>query len=266
MKKLLITAAVLVSGLMAQAQTMTGRLSYEAIVKVDLSQMKININGQELKPGDPNFPADIPDTRTFEIKTTFAGNNAKEEREGGGGAMVRVSMGGPGGGGPDRMPQTTRIEPPFSEKTYLDLAGQKIITVLTVGKDADASVYRAETPFKKPSGWQESDQTKKIAGYVCHKAIVPYKNENYMVWYTTDLPLTYSPIRDLTPEKGVVLAVESSKEAYKVTKVDLKATVSEQDVTPSANAKVVSADELKDIRQKAMANFRARMMEQNDRN
>ena len=270
MKQLLITATVLMSGLVAQAQSTSARINYEAMVKVDLSQMRININGQEIKPGDPNFPADIPDTRSFELKTAFAGNYAKEEQEGGGGAMmIRRSFDGPGGpGGPGEggPAQTTRIEAPFKEKTFLDLANQKVVSVLTVGKDADAKTYRAETPFKKPVDWQITDQTKKIAGYMCHKATVPYKKDTYTVWYTTELPFTYSPVRDLMPEKGVVLMIESNREAYKVTKVDMKATVSEQDVTPVANANVVSADALKDLRQKAVADFRARIMEQNERN
>ncbi|OIN58441.1 GLPGLI family protein [Arsenicibacter rosenii] len=263
MKKLLIAATLLIAGLTTQAQN-SGRISYEAMVKVDLSKMRININGQDMKPGDPGFPAEIPDTRTFEIKTSYNGSNAKEEREGAGGAtMIRRTFDGPGGG--EGAPgQTMRIEPPFSEKNYLDLAGQKLITVLTVGKEADAKVYKSETPFKKPAGWQVTDQTKKIAGYVCQKATVPYKNENYTVWYTTELPMTYSPVRDLMPEKGVVLAVEGSKEAYKAIKVDLKASVSEQDVLPSASAKAVSPEEMKELREKAMADFRARMFERNN--
>lgn len=251
---------------MAKAQSTSGRISYEAIVKIDLSQMRININGQDIKPGDPNFPADIPDTRSFELKTSFSGNYAKEEQEGGGGAvMIRRSFGagGPAEGSPS---ETRRIEAPFKEKTYLDLANQKVVNVLTVGKDAEAKNYRAETPFKKPVDWQVTDQTKKISGYVCQKALVPYKKETYTIWYTTELPFTYSPVRDLMPEKGVVLMIESNKEVYKATKVDLKATVSEGDVAPTANAKVVSADELKELRQKAIADFRARMMEQNERN
>lgn len=268
MKKLLIAVTVLLTSIMVQAQPTSGRISYEAMVKVDLSQMRININGQEIKPGDPNFPADIPDTRSFELKTTFAGNYAKEEREGGNNAvMIRrdIGPGGPGEG-PAGPTQTTRIEAPFKEKTFLDLANQKVVNVLTVGKEADAKTYRAETPFKKPVDWATSDQTKKISGYVCHKATVPYKKETYTVWYTTELPFTYSPVRDLMPEKGVVLMIESNKEVYKATKVDLKAPVAEADVTPSADAKVVSDAELKDLRQKAAADFRARMMEQNERN
>ncbi len=263
MKQLLIAATLLLTGLTTQAQN-SGRISYEAMVKVDLSKMRININGQDMKPGDPGFPAEIPDTRTFEIKTSFNGANAKEEREGAGGAtMIRRSFDGPGGG--DAAPaQTTRIEAPFSEKAYLDLAGQKLITVLTVGKDAEAKLYKSETPFKKPAAWQPADQTKKIAGYVCQKAVVPYKNENYTVWYTTELPITYSPVRELMPEKGVVLSVEGSKEAYKAIKVDLKASVSEQDVLPSASAKAVSPEEMKEVREKAMADFRARMFERNN--
>ena len=263
MKQLLIAATLLLAGLTTQAQN-SGRISYEAMVKVDLSKMRININGQEMKPGDPSFPADIPDTRTFEIKTSFNGSNAKEEREGAGGAtMIRRSFDGAGGGG--RCTRTDNAYRGTVQRKNLSGSGRtKLITVLTVGKDAEAKLYKSETPFKKPAAWQAADQTKKIAGYVCQKAVVPYKNENYTVWYTTELPITYSPVRELMPEKGVVLSVEGSKEAYKAIKVDLKVAVSEQDVLPSASAKAVSPEEMKEVRDKAMADFRARMFERNN--
>ncbi|GAB2476725.1 hypothetical protein GCM10011375_21120 [Hymenobacter qilianensis] len=237
-----------------QAQT-TGRISYEGTRRIDPNQRRIVINGQEVKPGSPDFPADLPDVRSFGQTLSFAGDYAREAQEGGG-AMVRIVE-----GGPNSAPQTTNIGRPFEETVFLNLKDRTYATVVSVKKDDQTTEYRADAPFAKPENWQLTAQTKKIAGYTCRKATVPFRKETYTVWITTDLPFTYSPIRDLTPEKGVVLAVEGSGEQFKATKVDLKAPVKEAEVRPSTQAQMVTVAELNDVREKARADFRSRMME-----
>lgn len=268
MKKLLLltAASLLLHVRPALAQSASGRITYEGMAKIDPSSMRIVINGQEIKPGSPEFPADIPDTRSFELKFSYAGNFGKEERDGGGAVMMRreIGPGGPsaGGGGPV---QTTRVTPPFEEHVFVDLTGQKTVTLLTVKTGETAKTYRAEAPFKRVEGWTETGQTRKISGFTCRKATVPFKGQTYTVYYTTDLPLTYSPLRELTPERGVVLQIESEREAFKATKVSASA-VAENDVQPAANAETVSAEKLADLRQKALADFRQRMFEGLERN
>ncbi|MCC3153936.1 GLPGLI family protein [Hymenobacter sp. BT770] len=258
-KNLVLSFAVgLLAAGTALAQT-SGRINYEATQRVDLSQMRIVINGQAIKPGSPDFPTDIPETRSFGLNLTFAGTAAKEEREGGGMTMRTVSMNG-NGEGPASAPKVTNFARPFEEATYLDLANRTTTTVLTVKKDNSPTTYRSDAPIAPPANWTVTTQTKKIAGYTCRKATVPYKKETYTVWFTTDLPFTYSPVRDLTPEKGVVLALESDQEQYRAAKVELKA-VPEAEVKPSATAQKVTPAELKEMREKAMADFRQRMME-----
>lgn len=242
----------------AGAQT-SGRINYEATQRVDLSQVRIIVNGQAIKPGSPDFPTDIPETRSFGLILTFAGTAAKEQREGGGMTMRTVSMNSTGDG-PASAPQVTNFARPFEEATYLDLVNRTTTTVLTVKKDDSPTTYRSDAPISAPANWTVTTQTKKIAGYTCRKATVPYKKETYTVWFTTELPFTYSPVRDLTPEKGVVLALESEQEQFRASKVDLK-PVPEAEVQPSATAQKVSAAELKDMREKAMADFRQRMMD-----
>ncbi|HEX9957252.1 MAG TPA: GLPGLI family protein, partial [Fibrella sp.] len=203
----LLTAAI--HSLQAQS---SGQLTYEVVRKVDQNNMRVVIDGEQVKPGDPNFPTDVPDTRTFSQHLNFAGDYAREERDDQG-AVVRTVMTLGGG-----APQTTNMGRPFTEQLFVDLANQKTITLLTVGKEKEAKTYRAETPIQRADNWQVTDQTKKIAGYTCRKATVPFRKETYTVWYTTDLPLTYSPIRELTPEKGVAMLIEGSREQYKATK------------------------------------------------
>ncbi|MBF9140663.1 GLPGLI family protein [Hymenobacter properus] len=252
---LTLTLGLLATGA-ALAQT-SGRISYEATQRVDLSKVHIVINGQQVKPGSPDFPADIPETRSFGLNLSFAGPAGKEEREGGGMTMRTVTM---NGDGPAAAPQMTNFARPFEEATYLDLANRATTTVLTVKKDDASTTYRADAPVPAPTGWNLTGQTKKIAGYTCRKATVPYKKETYTVWYTTDLPFTYSPVRELTPDKGVVLALESEQEQYRAAKVDLK-PVPAAEVQPVATAQKVTPAELKDLREKTLADFRQKMME-----
>jgi GLPGLI family protein len=234
-------------------QTWSGQITYEVVRKVDPSSMRIMINGEQVKPGDPNFPTDIPDTRTFGQKVLVAGNYAKENRDERNGA-VRTMI-GPGGS----STETTNLGRPFDEQVFVDLGAQKVVTLLTVGKEKDTKTYRADASIQRVTGWQLTNQTKKIAGYTCRKATATYRNEPYAVWFTTELPVTYSPLHELTPEAGAVLLIEGSREQFKATKVNVDAP-SAKDMQPTTQAQVVTAAQLADLRQKAMADFQQQMM------
>ncbi|RRB07889.1 GLPGLI family protein [Larkinella rosea] len=263
--------------LTASAQPKSGKILYEVMQKVDFSQMKIVINGQEVRPGSADAPVDLPETRSFSQQFIFSGNYGKEEqdRNGGGGMTIRqVNMdvrqddrgpGGPATGGPggiavpDGRGNRNFSGRPFERNLYFDLAAQKAVEVVTVKKDSVSKSYQMDLPMNKVTGWQASDKTKKIAGYLCKKATVPFRNVSYTVWYTTELPFTYSPIPSLTPEKGVVLQIESDNEAFKATKV-AEQSINESDVVPPKTAQVVTPEEMNTVRQKAMADFRQQMM------
>ena len=249
---LLLSGAFGLLSAAAGAQT-TGHIQYEVTKLIDPSQIRVMINGQVVKPGSPDFPTDIPTSRTLGLSLTFAGSYAREERE-----SSAISTTTTSSNGASAPPQTTVINRPFDETTYLDLAGRATTTLLTVKKDNLA--YRSDAPYAMPTGWQLSPQTKKIAGYLCHKATVPFQKETYTVWYTTDLPFTYSPNRELVPERGVVLALESEREQYQATKIDTKA-VPEAEVRPTQTAQTVTPAEMKDLREKAMADFRQKLMQ-----
>jgi GLPGLI family protein len=255
MKKLLFLFLLLGIGQHSYSQK-SGQISYEVVRKVDPSGMRIMINGEQLKPGDPNFPSDIPDTRTFGQKVSFSGDYAKESRDEEN-MVVRTVMQGPGTGG--GAPQRTKMGRPFEEKSYVDIKRGMVLTFVTVGKDKDAKTYKAETAIERTPNWQITDQTKKIAGYQCKKATVQFRNEPYTVWFTTDLPFQYSPIPALTPEKGVALLIEASREQFKATKVNTD-EIDPKTVVPDIQAESVSKEQLADIRQKAMADFHQKLM------
>ncbi|GAB4023613.1 hypothetical protein GCM10028773_41570 [Spirosoma koreense] len=252
---------------------MAGKITYEGMRQVDFSQMRMNVNGQDVRPGNAGGgePAEGgTNVVTFTQKLVFAGTMAKEERDRPQGGMMRFNRAGGEGGGDgsgdptaERRPRREggqRMTPPFEQTTYLDLANRQRIDVLTVKKDSVSQIYRSEKPLPAVTDWKEVDKTKKIAGYVCHKATAIHRKAPYTIWYTTDLPFTYSPVADLTPPKGVVLQIESDNESYKATTISTEA-VAEATVQPPKEAKVVSAEEMDQIRRKGMADFRQRMMQ-----
>ncbi|GAB3991429.1 hypothetical protein GCM10028807_21450 [Spirosoma daeguense] len=290
-----LTAGLFSTSALAQT-SVSGKITYEGMRQIDRSQMRMVINGQEVRAGAPELPEGAPDVISFTQKLVFSGTMAKEERDRQqGGMMFRRQMGdGNGGGSGERSnrPRTMNMTPPFEQQTYLDLANRQSIDVMTMTKDSVKQTYRTEHPLAKAEGWQLSDKTKKIAGYVCHKATVAYSpsrrirqgrngsndgkaqaqeqrqqapqapEETYTIWYTTDLPFTYSPVAALTPEKGVVLQIESDSQSFKATNVSMEA-VAETAVQPPKDAKVVSEDEMNQLRRKAMADFRQKMMQNN---
>ena len=261
--------------------------------QIDPSQMRMVVNGQEVRPGSPgapDAPEGMPDVISFTQKLVFSGTMAKEERDRPQNMTFRRREGGDGstGSGSGQRPDgNRRMTPPFEQTTYLDLANRATIDVLTMKTDSASQTYRSERPMPNAENWQLSDKTKKIAGYLCHKATATRQptrpirsgtspdsatsdrrnrpanrqsNETYTVWYTTDLPFTYSPVAGLTPEKGVVLQIESDSESFKATGVSTGA-VAETAVQPPKDAKTVSPEEMNQLRRKAMADFRQKMMQ-----
>lgn len=262
----------------AQEAISSGEIRYEATRRIDLSQVRVNINGQEVRPGGtlPNGQTlDIPQTTTFGQSLLFTKDMAMEKRDQPNMMTRTVRMGGegrPDGGGdrgdrgdrPDgqRM-RGGRFGSPFENMTYIDMASQTQITVLGVKKDSlTTDYYRSDSPIVRDSTWKEDDKTRKIAGYKCQRATANLKNTPYIIWYTTELPFTYSPVASLTPDKGVVLQIESDQEAFKATKIEAK-PIDETTLRPNPKAQLVSKKAMEEVRRKAMASFRQRMMAEN---
>jgi hypothetical protein len=264
----------------AQEAISSGEIRYEVTRRVDMSQVRVNINGQDVRPGGtlPNGQTlDIPQTTTFGQSLLFTNGLAMEKRDNPGGMTIRTfNGGGPGGDRPDggdrgdrgnrpdgqRM-RDQRFRPPFENSTFIDMSAQNLITVLGIKKDSlTTDYYRSDSPIVRDSTWKTDDKTRKIAGYKCQKATANLKNTPYTIWYTTELPFTYSPVASLTPDKGVVLQIESDQEAYKATKIEAK-PIDETTLRPNPKAQLVSKKAMEDIRRKAMASFRQRMMAEN---
>ena len=69
-------------------------------------------------------------------------------------------------------------------------------------------------------------------------------------------------MRELTPTQGVVLALSSDQEEYTATKLTAEGRWLRPTVRPSPQAQPVTEAELKELRAKAQADQRQRLMEQ----
>lgn len=242
-KSLLSAALIAFSGFAAQAQDKNaGVIDYEVSAK--------------MTPRGANTDGDAEERIiTFAQHFSFAagkGKLATERPDFGGRAPQGPPPGTNGGNRPPRMRGGFGGGP-----AYVDLAGKKYIQVFTKPDDSTKTFY-AEEAFAAPKDAKLTDKTKKVAGYNCKKATVTLRDETYTVWYTQELPFSYSPINGLLPEdNGVVLAAESDKRSFSAKKVDLK-PVAASDISLPANAEKVSDDQLRNLRRDAMQKFRER--------
>ena len=140
---------------------------------------------------------------------------------------------------------------------FVDLQNHKYLQTFTKPDDSTKTFF-AEEEFHPAKDAKPGDKTKKIAGYNCKKATVTLRDETYTVWYTTELPFSYSPVNGLLPDPtGVVLAAESSNRSFTAKKVDFKPVPAEK-VSLPGNAEKVSEDDLRNMRREAMQKFRDR--------
>jgi GLPGLI family protein len=129
---------------------------------------------------------------------------------------------------------------------YVNLAGKKYIRSFKRPNN-DTTFYMAQD-FLPAENFQHSDKTKKIAGYTCQKATAQLRNATYTIWYTKDIPVSYSPVNGLIPpDGGFVLGLQSDRMEYKATKVQLKA-VPESAVQIPAPSHELSEGEVKAMR------------------
>ncbi len=166
------------------------------------------------------------------------------------------------GGGQGQM----RRFMPFDSKDYVDFANGKYLHYMRATSGEDTTTwYLNEEPFEKPADWKAEKKTKKILGYECKKATATWRDNAYTIWYTTEVPgLTFSPINGLfPPDGGLVLAMESDEQAYMAKKLDLKAEVPTVEVTPAVkDARMITAEEMRDMRRAAGERMRAQFQQQ----
>lgn len=270
--RLIMAAAMLPvsSALFAQQ---SGVIDYEVTQRIDPARMA-RFQGGNGEGGD------IPDVITLQQHFTFNngigklttdrpdfggqgfggrrnpdGDTARQrwQRPDGAGGQGRPGggPGGFGGFGPQRG---------FGGGQLVDLKNKKYETLFSTSGD-EKKTYLSEEDYVIAPNAERSDKTKKIAGYTCKKATVKLKDETYTVWYTTELPFSYSPINGLLPDSNaVVLSAESSSRSFTAKKISLK-PVTDTDLSVPADAQKVTPEEMRDIRRAEMEKLRKRQQQ-----
>lgn len=257
--RLLFAAATLLSVSSPILAQQSGIIEYEVTAKTDPERMRGFQRGGDDAP-------EIPDVITFKQVFTFNNGLGKitTERPDGGGFGGRRQRpdgdtsnrgarrpGGPGGMG---------MGPRGNNAQYVDLTNKKYEQVFSTFGD-DKKTYYTEEDFIFTANNKSSDKTKKIAGYNCKKATIQLKEDTYTVWYTTDLPFSFSPVNGLLPEaNAVVLSAEGSRRAFTAKSVSLK-PVTDTDLSIPAGAEKVTQDKMRDIRREEMEKLRKRQQQ-----
>ncbi|SEW11970.1 GLPGLI family protein [Chitinophaga arvensicola] len=255
--RLLFAAATLLSATSPLFAQQSGVIEYEVTAKTDPERMRAFQRGGDDAP-------EIPDVITFKQVFTFADGIGKitTERPDGGGfgrgrqrpdgdTSNRRRPGGPGGMG---------MGPRGNNAQYVDLTNKKYEQVFSTFGD-DKKTYYTEEDFIFTANNKSSDKTKKIAGYTCKKATIQLKENTYTVWYTTDLPFSFSPVNGLLPDSNaVVLSAEGSKRAFTAKSVSLK-PVTDADLSIPAGAEKVTQEKWREIRKDEMEKLRKRQQQ-----
>lgn len=100
---------------------------------------------------------------------------------------------------------------------------------------------------------EKSEETRKIIGFDCKKAIVTGRNgSKTILWYTTDLAFKASPMAAFWTD-GVVLAIENERMKYTATSIEYT-KIKDSEITLPKNAKMITQEEY----QKKMEEMRSR--------
>jgi GLPGLI family protein len=239
------------------AQTTSGAIKYAIVEKIDPSRMKISTitrgGGGEGDAPLPPMPTTIDDERVLTFGGGFAKLSNRKPR------MMSMNFSGNGDGGMTKTEKKEEIKMkmPFESRTFYNMNKTSKIQMLIL-KDEEKGTeegFFSETPATIVENVEYSDKTKDIAGFKCKKAIIKNKDEKVTVWYTTDIPYTFSPIEKYTLKEGFVLEIVSDDASYKALSFDSAPVKSEELIMPGG-AKKVTQEELDTKRKEAMAKFR----------
>lgn len=109
--------------------------------------------------------------------------------------------------------------------------------------------------------WQITNETKKIKNYTCYKATTTFRGNNFVVWFTPEIPINAGPWKWYGLPGLIVEATDADKnEVYLLEKVE---KLTEEIPFPSSNSETISLKKFDDMANEAWESFNAI---NNDRN
>src|SRR6218665_169661 len=109
------------------------------------------------------------------------------------------------------------LEPQIPSNYYLNIKNNQLIFKEGI---AFKAVVAQEDQIE--IGWKISDETKKIGDFSCQKATAAFKGNNYIAWFTTDIPVSFGPWK-LHGLPGLILECHDETNFFtvKATKINL---------------------------------------------
>lgn len=267
MKKVLLSLLFLwqISGF-AQNSTFKGVLEYEVTVRINRDNLSAEASN------NPN----IPDAFNFDQKLYVNGNEAKQE--------VIINFPARRGNNPQQPRNNTSFRR-FLPEVFLNFAEKKVYVVNNIPRDTvNIDKYVVEKSYTStPDLKFDNKKTKKIAGYQCKKAVLKTQDDEFVIWYTTELGFTYSPLAlgsgamermwgmgrrgnnsqgtqfpSIVIDNAVIVSIEGSEIGYDLKKVSTE-NVEADFVRVPNDAQKVSDDELAEIIKSRRSNYRFQM-------
>lgn len=254
MKKVSLIISFLSFTISNFAQTTSGTVTYDRTEKIDPSRMKVVtiVNGS----GTEDVPPPMPTTFDDEMEITFGGGFAKVADRGP--RMMNINIDSRGGHTEKKEhKEEITFKAPFKSRTFYNMNNKSKISMFIVSDEAKGTeeAYFMESPFVTPEKIEYTGKTKKIAGFECKKAIIKEKDSKVVIWYTTEIPYTFSPVEKYTPKQGFVLAIEGDELSYKATKYESKPVKVEELIMPGG-AKKLTKEAFEQKRKEVMEAFR----------
>src|SRR5690625_3668705 len=136
----------------------------------------------------------------------------------------------------------------FQDKTLLH----------TFRKRNNDTTFYVSRPFEEAKLLTLTGKTKDLLGYECQEATVSFGNHKTTIWFTRDIPLSFSPVnRFFLPDGGVILELQNPRVHYLATKVQLK-DIDDKAVTLPEPAQQLSREKLTKRRPRGRRNNRNR--------
>ncbi|MDX1905072.1 MAG: GLPGLI family protein [Thermonemataceae bacterium] len=258
MRKILLFALLFVGQNFLMAQNaFKGVIEYEATLRIDV---------ESIKARNPEAAANIPDVFNYNEKLHVNGDYGKLERI--------IAFGGRGGNVQQQQKQMNRFRR-FIPETYWNFKENKTYTVSSLPRDSvNMDRYVIANKQDSLAEVKLEKKTKKILGYECKKATVKFKDDNFTVWYTTDLGFTYSPMPQssnsmktmrgpggmnfefpaIIIDKAVILSIEGTDIGFEAKKITPEEVALETVKIPE-DAQKVTQEEYAELMKKRRQNF-----------
>lgn len=209
-----------------------GQQNSSGIVDFEVVMQRNTRGGFGASQGEDN---DVPDVFTMTRNLSFNAHGAKMSSSFSG----RPQAARPGG-------RSRNFRGRGSSTEYISFTDKKYLRAFK-RPDGDTTYFVAQG-FQTAADFQPSDKTKKIAGYTCHKATASLRNSTYTLWYTTDIPVNFSPVNGLVPPTGgFVLALQNDRMEYRATKVQLQ-DISDATVAIPAPSQELTGQQIRGMR------------------